>query len=258
MKKQSPLPVDPQYDLSDSLADNPVVQWISHNAKQLFYIFLGLIALALIAAKLINRSGNGAGDYTAAETAYTKFLQDTDPKAREEALEQLSALLKKHPELLPKYEGGLAQTLLLRGNLPLAATYAQGIFKRTETDHLELFNQYSQTSLLIGEKKWDASLKQAQALKAQMEKSPIQDAEVREFRQTLYLFNLIRIALLQQALGQTAQEIKTWTAFKEAPVSKAVPYPIDSLVYEQVVNQLGEGEANLLSYIDSRLHLKVN
>lgn len=258
MKKEHPLPAEPHYGLSDQFADSSAVQWISQNGKQLFYLLLALVACAFLYAKFANRSGGSAADYTAAETAYNKFIQEKDPQARDQALDQLSALLKKYPELLPKYEGGLAQTLLLRGNLTLAAAYAQGIIKRTEVDHLELFNQYSKTSLLIGAEKWDDALKQAQELKAQLEKTPTSNIDGREFAQTLYLFNLIRIAMLQQTLKQTGEEMKTWQAFKEAPVSKTAPYPVDSDIYEQVVSQLGEGEANLLSYIDSRLLLKVN
>lgn len=253
MKKEHPLPAEPHYGLSDQLADHPVIQWISQNGRQLFYLLLGLIACALLYAKFANRSGGSAADYTAAETAYNKFIQDKDPEARKAAFEQLSNLLKTHPELLPKYEGGMAQTLLLRGNLPLATEYAQGIIARTEVDHLEPFNEYSKTSLLIVGQKWDEALKQAQDLKAQLEKTPIQDADSKEFGQTLYLFNLIRIAMLQQTLKQNGEEMKTWQAFKEMPVSKNTPYPIDPAIYEQVVSQLGEGEANLLSYIDSRL-----
>lgn len=263
MKKEHPIPVEPQYSFSDSLNDNGVVQWISQNGKQLLYIILGLIAFALLISRFFGSSSSSTADYLAAESAYTKFTQESDPKARDTAFEQLNALLKKHPELLPKYEGGLAQTLLLRGDLPSAVTFAQGIMHRTAADHLELFNHYSKTTLLIADNKWETALSQAQDLKAQLEslQKESSDAKIAADEQTLYLFNLIRIAMLHQALKQTHEEIKTWQAFKEVPVSKTAPFPVDSALYEQVVSQLGEGEANLLSYIDTRLkvqNLKVN
>ena len=258
MKKEHPLPAEPRFELSDSMADHPAVQWISQNGKMLLYALLGLIACALLISKLTNRNGGTVADYTAAETAYNKFVKESDPTVRTQEFEKLSTLLKKYPELLPKYEGQLAQLLLLRGNLPLASQYAQGTIKRTAVDHLEPFNKYTKTTLLIGDKNWEGALKEAQDLKIQLEKAPIEEVDVREFGQTLYLYNLIRIAMMQQALGKIGEEQKTWQTFKEAPINKTAPYPIESNVYEQVVRQLGEGEANLLSYINSRLSLKIN
>ncbi len=144
----------------------------------------------------------------------------------------------RHPEIKPKYQGALAQTLLIEQQTPQAQKYADDIFKRTQPEHLQLYQDYSRTSLLIAEGHYADALPQAVQLKTKMDQS---NADNHSF---LYVYNLIRLALLYQQNNQPALELKAWEELQTQTLR------LESVL---AVSQIFKvGQASLNDYIEER------
>lgn len=206
MSKQSKNPIIQTVNFSDSWTDGPFVEWIANYKKILALGGVALFAGLIIAFRLLTVSNlNTEGDYFRAQAIFSKFQEDyADNK---EDLNELEAIIRRHPELQAKYDGPIAQTLLIEGDIPKAKVFADLTFNRTRADHLALFEEYAKTSLIIGEGNYSEGLQQASQLKAKMESS-----ENNLTHSTLYAFNLIRLALLNQQLGLKDAELEAWAA----------------------------------------------
>lgn len=183
-------------------------------------------------------------DYLSAESAYRKW---SDSK---EGFDKLEKLIKKHPGLHQKYEGAIAQKLLLQttesfsaslqprvdgqmetassevlkdSSAKLAATskelirkYADSALKRVE-DFSPYYVRFSEESLLIGEGKMKEALERAKKLKADMDKDEVfwsQGSKIVRHGSLLYAYNLLRIAMLEKAAGSIEGELAAWKEFK--------------------------------------------
>src|SRR5665647_2862736 len=102
--------------VSSNWDENPLVEWISSNRQILLWgvaaAFVGLIlAYRLISANLLNTEG----DFFRAQALFTQFQEKTT--VDNTALNELEAIIRRHPELQAKYDGPLAQTLLIDGDV---------------------------------------------------------------------------------------------------------------------------------------------
>lgn len=253
-KQKQHLPIIETPDLSDSIAESPIIQWIAQNGRTLLWIFLGLLAAALLIHKIFwGAFGDSAQDYYKADGEYYTFDTSTDPKVQQEALNTLSTLLKRRPDLQSKYDGRIAQTLLTRDDLKQALPFAERTLARTSQDNLPFYADYANTTLLISAQKYEDALKTALALKDKMIAEAKENGGAQEFGDALYLFNLLRIAMLQQQLGQNAEELKAWQEFKQAAVrSSETSYFVQPEMFETILKQLQEGKASLFNYIEAR------
>lgn len=226
-------------DLSDSFAEHPIVQWISQNGRSLLYALLGLVALFLIGYRLMGGQGsNSAKDYLSVEREMGIFLaaerSETGAAQAKDSLDKLTRLLNKYPDLRAKYEGLIAQQLIVRGDVAAAIPLAERTLARISQEHIPLYSQYSQTTLLI-EKGSDAeALEQATALQAKVNEK---DAS------GLFAANLLRMAMLNQKLGKKNDELKTWQILKET---------LTQSDNDQLVRALSEGRISILDYIAFR------
>lgn len=224
-------------------SSHPAIEWLSAHRKILLWALFTLIALLILASRFAAlRTLNAESDFFQAQTAFTRFQQAainpaTDSSADAD-LEQLEAIMQRHPELKPKYEGSLAQTLLINGQTSQAKTFIEDVFSRTKPDHLQLYQNYTQTSLFIGEGRYSDALQQAQQLKFTLDQL---DAGANPI---LYVFNLIRLAMLYQQTGQAEQELKMWDEFQNQPQRLAAV-----LAASQVLHS---GQASLNQYIEER------
>lgn len=246
MKKEPSLPTE-HLDLSDSFAEHPIVVWISHNGRTLLWILAALFAFFLIYFRMTGGRAATESEYMQADTYFQQLQKGSTEAAQTDAYQKLAAILKKHPELQAKYDGQLAQIFLNKGDLPTANDYALRTLDRTASDHLTVFADYSRTTLLLADKKYEESLAKALSLKQQLQSSPTDPA-----LQTLYLFDLLRIAMIQQQLGQREAELKAWEELRQATAPKAAGWEVDPEIYEQFVTELGSGQASLLKYIEAR------
>jgi hypothetical protein len=206
MSKQSKNPTLESVNFSDSWTEGPVAEWISSYKKYLLYGVAAVFAGLILAYRLLSVSNlNTEGDYFRAQAIFSKFQEDfVDNK---DELNELETIIRRHPELQAKYDGPIAQTLLIEGDIPKARVFADLTFNRTRPDHLALFEEYAKTSLVIGEGKYSDALQQATQLKTKLE-----SGEANLIQSSLYAFNLVRLALLNQQLGQKDAELESWAA----------------------------------------------
>lgn len=221
---------------------HPAIEWLSAHKNTLLWAVVGLIIALIIASRLVTwRNLDAEKDFFQAQTAFTQFEQAagnaTDDTAAAD-LEQLQAIMQRHPELKPKYEGPLAQTLLIMGQVPQAQTYIEDTFRRTQPDHLQLYQNYTKASVLIGQGLYADALQSAKQLKSNLDElseggNPI-----------LYVYNLIRLAILYQQMGQPEEELKAWEALQNQ--SQRLEAFLEASQAYQV------GNASLNQYIEER------
>jgi len=176
--------------------DGAVIEWL----KERIALIAGC-ALALTMLIVWMVSHRSAADYRTAESIFNRWNGSSGKE-----LVQLSKLLKQHPELHAKYDGRIAQKLLLCSEKGLAASFSQPIFKRVEPI-FPYYTEFSRCSLLIGESRFQEALTSAQQLQHKL--TAAQSCKV------LSGYNLLRIAILYKAIGTNPQdELVAWRAFE--------------------------------------------
>jgi hypothetical protein len=242
---KSSTPSLKNFSFDEDWSSHPAIEWLLAHRKILLWTFFFLIAVLILVSWLVTlRALNTENDFFQAQTAFTQFQQAAITpidNSSDVDLEQVEAIMQRHPELQPKYEGPLAQTLLINGQIPQAKVFIQDVFNRTQPDHLSLYQDYTQTSILIGEERYFEALQQAQQLKSTLDQLKVEATPI------LYVFNLIRLAMLFQQTGQPEQELKAWEELQNQPQrTEAV------LAASQV---LKVGQASLNQYIEERRHV---
>jgi hypothetical protein len=230
-------------DFNEDWSSHPAIEWLSSHKKIFLWGFLALIALLILTYRITSLSTlNAEHDFFQAQTDFTQFQQESvsseDSATSSSYLEQLEAIMQRHPELKPRYEGPLAQTLLITGQTPQAQVFVEDIFKRTQPDHLQFYQDYSQASLLISQGHYSDALQQTQQLQSSLDQLNEQTHPI------LYVFNLIRLAMLYQQTGQSKEELQTWKQLQNQPQRVEAVFAA-SQVYKI-------GQASLNQYIEER------
>jgi hypothetical protein len=174
-------------------------------------------ALAIASWTVYQWNAGSPGDYISAEKAFNELASE-GPSARKETLLKLQKILKQHPELHAKYDGRIAQNLLLSSHQGLAASFSKATERRIG-DISPYYKQFSNCSLLISEKKFADALTLSQSLKQSLDQDELfwkTKSEIVRHGAVLYGYNLLRIASLQQMTGNAAGELEAWSAFKKA------------------------------------------
>lgn len=242
MSKSPASPTLKNIDLNEDWLSHPAVEWLVSRKKIFLWCFLGFLVVLIAAYRIAAaRTLNAESDFFQAQAAFNQFQEasvDSEGSIAATDLEQLNAIMQRHPEIKPKYQGPLAQTLLVAQQAPQAQKYADDIFKRTQPEHLQLYQDYSQTSLLIGEGRYADAVTQAVQLKDKMDQLNASENSL------LYVYNLIRLALLYQQTGKAQEELDTWGELQtQAQRLEAV----------LAVNQIFKiGQASLNQYIEAR------
>ncbi len=202
MSKTSKNPTLDTIKIADGWDSSALVEWISTYKQYLIWGVAALFAVMILTFRFLSwNSTSTEEDYFRAQNIFTKFQENVADNQDE--LNELEAIMSRHPELQAKYDGAVAQTLLIEGNIPKAKAFANMTFNRTSPDHLSLFVDYSKTSLLIGDGNYHDSLQQAISLKGKLESEGLIDTN-------LYAFNAIRIAILNKELGLKDDELAAW------------------------------------------------
>src|SRR5690242_4567381 len=122
----------------DAFEDSGLFEWLSLNGKNLTYILIGLIAFLIIVYKVSSsHTIQAEKDYLQAATDFTLFqkpISANDSTATNDAFQRLNAIMATHGELHAAYDGALAQTLLNRGQLAEAKSFALRTLGRTRSD----------------------------------------------------------------------------------------------------------------------------
>ncbi|KIC76961.1 hypothetical protein DB41_DP00130 [Neochlamydia sp. TUME1] len=258
------LSSDTPLSWSDALLAHPFTQWASDNGKILLYSFLGLIIFVFILFQFIWRHAVSEADFVRAEKEFSLFTSSkdiSDPAAEVEALKDLHAIMAAHPELYPKYEGLIAETLLLRGKNEEASLYATSAIKRTAYENDPFYTSYAQATLLLANEKYEEGLKAALNLRNRMleQAQAFKDTpEKLQYGTFLYALNLLRIAMLQQQLSLFTDELATWKEWEELTLKSGegtLPFYLKGQLFLSFNNLLSEGKASLADYIEARKKL---
>lgn len=254
----------PKQNLFLSFDQDTLIDWFSRYGKYAAYFFLTLIALLIVVFKLSNTSTSRAEvDYLQASQEFSSFENadiQKDPSASNEALNKLSSILSSRSELHAAYDGAIAQILLNRDQVSEAKPFALATLKRTKPNNLPLYSDFATSTLLISEKKYQEALDQAQALNTKMldEIAKIPSENDRSFGDMLFAFNLLRIATLQQQVGNNNAELQAWQEWKRYAgldkVSKE-PKKISPQAFRLIIQQLAIGSISLPDYIAYREQL---
>lgn len=237
MSKASPS--NNNFNLNDSdWTTHPLTEWIFSNKQTIIGLFIGLLALLLISYRLISsQSANAEVDFTKAQAIFTQFQEKalSDPEAAQKNLEELEPLMTTHPDLKPKYQGSLAQTLLITGQTAKATSFAEEVFKRVKSDHLDLYQNFSETSLLISHQDYTQALEKANQLKEKLEVAPASITTP-----LLYEMNLVRLAMLYQEKKEPTEELKIWELLESRTLTP------------ETLNAFKVGKTPLTQYIKER------
>lgn len=187
------------------------IEWISNKKQLLLWIILGLFAILIITYRIMSAERLSAeNDFIQAQINYTQVQSPeklADQATWNEEFTKLEAILARRPELQSKYDAALAQTLIIEQKPDLAIPFAERTFARINHDNINFYEDFAKTSLLISSAKHEEAVTQSQALNDKMEQSAVTESSG-----TLYLYNLIRLAFLNQQLNRPQEEKKAWDA----------------------------------------------
>ena len=242
MSKQSKQPSVPPF-IESEWSDHPLAEWISNNKQFILWSLAGLFAVLIIAARvLMHSNSNAESDYFKAQIDFNEFQQaaaDSSNKfADSNSLKDLETILNRYPELHAKYDAAIAQTLIIENEISKAEPFAKATFQRTKDDSIKNYHEYAATSLLIGTQEYQKALTNTLQLQEVLQNEVQKGQE-----NTLYLFNLIRLAMLHQQLDNKQEEAKIWSELQQLA---SQPHVINLL------NLFTQGNATFNQYIQKR------
>lgn len=243
----------------DTFDANSIADWLSQNGKNIIYVLLGLIVFFVLVYRL--SSSNASKDekeYLQASAYFSTVMRAptvSNEAAAQDAFNGLAALMKSHPELHAAYDGALGQILLNRGQISEAKPFIIDTLKRTQAHDLISYNNFANATLLISEAKYQEALERSLALQQTMLGNLNQyGSSDYSFSDVLFAFNLLRIAMLHQELGNKKEELQTWQQWKSyAGLDKSKAQPLmNSKVFHLIIQQLATGDIALPDYIAHR------
>lgn len=259
---QKAKPAVSRLSFFDNLNEARVSEWLETYGKNIGYLllsFLVLLTLGYLISKGFTTSSEK--DYLQAANDFaviTKHAESKDSPEYQEAFKNLNTMMNKQKELHAVYDGALAQILLNRGEISDAKIYADATLVRTQQNHLEFYTNYAKTSLLISEKKFQEALDQAKLLQTKMFEmlNTTTEKETLKTGSELFALNLLRIAVLQQKLGDKTGEyesLQQWLQYAglkngNAPLVKN----LNTEAFKVLIQQLAIGTISLPDYIANR------
>lgn len=226
--------------ISELLEENSTIQWISENGQNLLIALLFAIALFFTAYRFSSFGiVKSELNYINAENEYERFIHEKDSTVSENALKRLSSLMVIEPDLNAKYDGLIAEKLIIDGKITESLPFAERTISRTKSENSPFYTEYSETALLIGEKKYEEALNKSLILNAAMIKNKAENS-------LLFAFNLLRIGILQQELQLLSQELSTWTEWDMRAKGQ------EEKQFTRILNHFNVNKLSLTDYIESR------
>jgi hypothetical protein len=247
MVMQNSLPVS---DKKSTLFDiNVLTEWLIKYGKTVLIAIACLAALLVIGLRLT--SGNQAKqgvEYLKAQKEFTQFQTSTG-EAQKEALAKLNQVFQIIPQLHAKYDGLIAQELLLSNEVKRAEEFAALALQRIAKDQLPFHAEYSRIALLISQGEYKTALERTVQLKNKMLAEPAP----RSFGDILFAYTLLNQALLYQQVGDLKGEKESWDELKRyARLVKEAP-PADQFspeAFSQMLAQFEMGKVSLKEYMN--------
>lgn len=227
-------------------AESRFMEFLSEYGKKVLYILLFLIAIFIFMYRMSVGSTAGAiQDYLNADSDYLLLKESTTNEATSPGgpYEKILDILKRHPELHGKYDGLIAQAFLAKGNADLALPFAEQSLDLTEQNHLPLYADFSKITLLISKEKYNDAYRSSLELKKQIEEN-----EKNFSTNVLYIFNLLRLAELEQQVGTQKGEL---VALKE--LLKLAKEGSEGM--QALAANYQEGDVSLISYLERKIKM---
>lgn len=191
-----------------ALDEHPIILWISDNGKLLIWAVLGLLAICLGIYQMSAKQRSSTElEYWRSSEAMRAFEQGTG------SLELVQTYLQSFPELHAKEDGAIAQRLIARGESAAAVPFALSALERTHESLNPLYAAYTETTLLIGEKRYREALDRALLLQKEA-----------QIGGALGAANLLRIVMLQKELGlidAAKQSLVDWKRWSDSASEEA-------------------------------------
>ncbi|MEM8727316.1 MAG: hypothetical protein AAGE99_01175 [Chlamydiota bacterium] len=223
---------------------------IAVNRKKIGLCVLSLTVVAsLFVVRLGVHKGGREKGYRAAKVAFANWEQGSDRGGDD--FDKLEKLMKKYPELRPRYEPSIAQSLLATASPQEATPFIERTLRRRWQPY---YSDYGQASLKMSQGKYREALNEALSLKTQMLSDPLfREKSVND--STLFAFNLLRIAILSGQLNRQEPELETWREIKRYGGWGDERSPtnfVDHEGFKQLLNHFSVQETTLLDYIEAR------
>lgn len=193
------------------------IEWFSIHKHIAIYSVCVFVIVGVIFAKFLSwHDVNIEKETFQADELFVQFqkqiLNPSDKEAAQSTLTSLLAILDHRTDLWPKYQGYLAEALLITGDIPLAEKFMQDIFKRTDSDHLKLYQDYSRISLLVVKKEYEKAIEEGVKLQTVLDL-----LDDRSVPPTLYVFNWVRLGVLYEHMQNRTEELKVWESLLAHP-----------------------------------------
>lgn len=234
--------------LGNALLELPAIQWIKDHKKQISYGALLFCLFLIFLYRLIASQTAKAEENYLAMATVASIVNNPDAPAekRAVALADLRRLLESSPNLQAKYDGLIAQQLILEKKIDEAKPYIEQTFSRVKGEDSPYYIDYSKTSIALASGKKEEALKEAYLLHDKMLQVAPADRSV-QFGGVLYAFNLIRIALLEKDFQNKDAEKKAWQELQQMSDSTS-PVQISKQDFQRVMTHFDNEGAKLDLY----------
>jgi len=224
--------------------------FLTKHGKNCLYAILCIVVVVVVGSRFSSwQQTSKTRDFVSAEAHFTAILSDNAPDTpltANPSFDKLEEIMARHPELHDKYDNALAHALLKDPLCGEIQDKVDAALKRSEqllkTPPLDLYRDYTETSVLINDGQFEAALVKALSLQHTA-------TDLSEKPDTLLAFNALRIASLYQQLGRVQEEQQTWQQVKEEISSKSKDSGYDALA-----EHLQEGHVSLSQYIQARVN----
>jgi hypothetical protein len=195
------------------------MEFLSMVKRSWFFALLTAVVVGFALFKFTGRfKKDTAVNYIAAVTTFSKWKKEGNGAD----LSKLKELMNKQPELRSRFEASIGQHLLIKGQREEAASFISSVLKRTR-ETLSVYRRFAEISLLVHREELAHALEESKKLQQLL-------ANQREL-ELLEAYNLLRIAVLEQEIGSSQEELQTWNKLKGHPAFVLVDQSIykDSL-----------------------------
>ncbi len=220
-------------------------------------VILGLLAILILSFVIYNVVFRGnmtaESDFLNAPADFYQFQQGGSKAST--AYTDLQQILKRQRGLQAKYDAPIAQTFLAENDSAKAQNYIDYTFTRTHNELNSSFYRYAQNSILITQGEFSLALENAKELK-QILISELKTSTRQYYGYNLFAFNLLRIAFLEQELGNRSGEQNAWHQIKRYTSAKdpteSNVQPALTKAFRQMSAVFQEGQTSLSDYIAAR------
>lgn len=217
------------------------VYWLMERKKHFSLILPLFIMLSFLGFKFFYTPPATERDFVNANL----FLSNWEKNGENDSFLRFMEMRKKHPELSLRYDTRVIQNLIAQSDFARASSMASKALERS-AKRVPSYSDFGQTTRLIENESYGEALKEAERLKIEMME------EERGSSSMLYALNLMRIACLNQKLGNFSDELFAWQQLKRLGSSDETPSPLRKEAFDKLVSHFTCQKVTLLDYIQHR------